>query len=76
MLKLLIVRWIARNLDSLLDFLNDLDTQLETYVSAQEAKEKAIDDEVSRLAKEKEAVTATKATATNLRSGIKNVVSG
>jgi methylthioribose-1-phosphate isomerase len=75
MFKTLALKYIARNIESLLDFLNKLDAQLDQYIVAQQTKADGLQDAMNKLANDKAQVLAARDTAVNLRSGVKNVTS-
>lgn len=72
-MKNLILKYVSRNLDTLIDFLNGLDDQLDLYIKKQEAEANTIDLQISSLEADRQAKVRSIATAQNLRSGVRGV---
>lgn len=73
MIKTFIIKYIAGNLDKLLDFLTALDRQIDTFIEDETSKQIKLTDEQVRLYNEQKASEARAATAINLKGGLKGL---
>jgi hypothetical protein len=73
MIKTLIFKYFAGNLDKLIGFLQDLDKHLDAYIAAQDKKISDVGKQISELETEEQKLVRTRATASNLQSGVKGL---
>jgi hypothetical protein len=73
MIKTFIIKYIAGNLDKLIDFLSALDKQIDTFVDAEAKKQADLISEQVRLFNEQKDSEARTNTALNLKGGLQGL---
>lgn len=69
----LFLRFVARDIQALLDFIGRLDVRLDAYIATREGQIDNINDQIIALQKQRSDVTRTRDLAVGLQKGVQNL---